>query len=107
MNTTTNQSINPNLADAALSLQAVRKYQRDRRIHGEKRVNLYFEDDLGDWLNQLDEQEDSGAFPAQNLSQDLCDINCSIAAWEATFSEDPIDLRELPKKVIPTIEQIL
>ncbi|TRU83779.1 MAG: hypothetical protein EWV76_17305 [Microcystis novacekii Mn_MB_F_20050700_S1] len=52
MNTTTNQSINPNLADAALSLQTVRNYRRDRPVYGKKRVNLYFEDNLGDWLNQ-------------------------------------------------------
>jgi hypothetical protein len=44
------------LADASVSLKAVRKYQRDRRIHGVKRVHLYFKDVEGDWLEQFCEQ---------------------------------------------------
>ncbi len=49
------------LADASVSLKAVRKYQRDRRSHGVNRVNLYFKDVEGDWLQQFCEQgtEDS------------------------------------------------
>jgi hypothetical protein len=44
------------LADASVSLKAIRKYQRDRRNHGVKRVNLYFKDVEGDWLEQFCEQ---------------------------------------------------
>ncbi|MEY3827585.1 MAG: hypothetical protein RLZZ148_2405 [Cyanobacteriota bacterium] len=66
MNTTTNQSINPNLAGAALSLQTVRNYRRDRPVYGKKRVNLYFEDNLGDWLNQAVVSESINFCPSIN-----------------------------------------
>jgi len=36
---------------AALSLRAIRKYQRDRSTHGVDRVHLYYEE--GDWLKEL------------------------------------------------------
>lgn len=49
------------LEDASVSLKAIRKYQRDRRSHGVKRVHLYFKDVEGDWLEQFCDQgtEDS------------------------------------------------
>ncbi|OCR00182.1 hypothetical protein BCD67_21135 [Oscillatoriales cyanobacterium USR001] len=48
----------PAVESAALSLRAIRKYQRDRRTHGVKRVDLYFKDVEGDWLESFGEGED-------------------------------------------------
>jgi hypothetical protein len=58
------------LADAALSLKAVRQYQRDRRDRGVERVKLYFDDIEGDWLSQFDSDE-SNASKARHLSEDF------------------------------------
>jgi urate oxidase len=49
---------NPAVESAALSLRAIRKYQQDRRTHGVKRVDLYFKDVEGDWLESFGEGED-------------------------------------------------
>jgi len=48
---------------AALSLRAIRKYQRDRSTHGVDRVT-YYEDVEGDWLKEFSQEEE-----AQDLSQ--------------------------------------
>ena len=49
---------------AALSLRAIRKYQKDRSSHGVDRVHLYYEDVEDDWLKEFSQEEET-----QNLSQ--------------------------------------
>ena len=52
------------VASAALSLRAIRKYQKDRSTHSVNRVHLYYEDVEGDWLKELSQEKET-----QNLSQ--------------------------------------
>ena len=70
MSTLANHSKREKLTGAALSLKAVRKYQRDRRNHGAERVRLYFDDVEGDWLNQLN-NDNSIAAEEHKLSSAL------------------------------------
>lgn len=70
MSMVTNHSTQQNLADATRSLKAVRQYQQARREYGTQRVDQYFEDVDGDWLEQFDEQE-LGNNEDLNLSQDI------------------------------------
>jgi hypothetical protein len=41
--------------DILFSLKAARQMQRDRRAHGVERVNLYYKDVEGDWLEKWGE----------------------------------------------------
>lgn len=68
MSTLTNRSTQKNLADATLSLKAVRQYQKTRREYGAQRVDQYFDDVEGNWLEQFDEPELSNT-QNYNLSQ--------------------------------------
>lgn len=70
MSMTTQSCNSQKLADAVLSLKAVRKYQRDRRTHRTKRVRLYFDNVDGDWLEEFNEDE-SNVPKRLDLSQDL------------------------------------
>lgn len=74
MSNLADRSISQRLADAALSLKAVRKYQRDRRAHGSNRVELYFEGVDEDWLNAFDDTE-SNVSETSQLSQALEEKN--------------------------------
>ena len=73
MNPLANQLNNQKLADAALSLKAMRKYQRDRRAYGANRVRQYFDNVDGDWLEEFDLDEPS-KLEECHLSKDLCQI---------------------------------
>ena len=52
------------VASAALSLRAIRKYQKDRSTYGVHRVHIYYGDVEGDWLKELSQEKET-----QNLSQ--------------------------------------
>lgn len=56
-----NSILNKDAVESSLlSLKAIRTYQRDRRTNGVKRVELYYEDIEGDWLETWgDEDEDN------------------------------------------------
>jgi hypothetical protein len=73
MNTLANHPNNQKLADAALSLKAMRKYQRDRRAYGANRVHQYFDNVDGDWLERFDNDE-SNEPEECHLSKDLCKL---------------------------------
>lgn len=74
MSTVTNPSTQQNLADATLSLKAVRQYQKARRKYGTERVSQYFDNVQGDWLEQFEDSEaqPSSKTEARNLSKDIC-----------------------------------
>ncbi|NTW21670.1 MAG: hypothetical protein HGA42_19820 [Nostocales cyanobacterium W4_Combined_metabat2_030] len=58
METIENKILNKDRVESALlSLKAIRTYERDRRIHGLKRVELYYEDVEGNWLETWGEED--------------------------------------------------
>jgi hypothetical protein len=76
MSTLTNRSTHQNLADATLSLKAVRQYQQGRREYGAQRVDQYFDDVEGNWLEQFDDSEaNNNDSEDRNLSQAICEDN--------------------------------
>ena len=61
------------LSDAATSLRAVRKYQKDRRAYGPARVKLYFDDTDGNWLDDFASDE-LNEVENPSLSKSLCKV---------------------------------
>jgi len=55
-----NSILNKDAVESALlSLKAIRTYERDRRTHGVRRVEVYYEDIEGDWLEKWGEEDES------------------------------------------------
>ena len=61
------------LSDAATSLKAVRKYQKDRRTYGSARVKLYFDDTDGNWFDEFASDE-LNEVENLSLSKSLCKV---------------------------------
>lgn len=62
-----NNILNKDAVESALlSLKAIRTYERNRRTPGTNRVDLYYKDVEGDWLEKWDDEDKPESEP-QNL----------------------------------------
>lgn len=59
METLVNPTSSDKLAEARSYLRAGKQYQRDRRRHGHKRAELYFDDIQGNWLEEWEDDSDT------------------------------------------------